>query len=181
MEVVPNKTCKSTHAHINAASPPIPDEPILRYEVTSVYSTSNVSVYTFTPPQALFTCSSQLSALIEPYMALCHKRSCMRRADMYNSQLSAVFEQQDKGNIQKESKEGGGVGTENAGMLDTIRDRMETRQALQYEVLSSYRALSNLPDDAVTLFAPINHSVHGLDKVISPQVTFLALHTHIYE
>jgi len=150
-----------------------PDEPILRYEVTSVYSTSNVSVYTFTQPQALFTCSSQLSSLIEPYIALCHKRACMRRADMYNSQLSAVFEQQDKGSVEKETKTGGGIVEENIGMYNGIKRNMELRQTLQYEVLAEHRLHSNLPEDAVTIFAPINHSVHGMDKVISPQVSFL--------
>jgi len=153
--------------------PPPADKPILRYEVTSVYSTSHVSVYTFTQPQSLFTCSSQLSALIEPYIALCHKRACMRRADMYNSQLSAVFEKQHRGTAKDQADTGGGVGTEESGKIIAMKEGLENYQKLQYEVLSSLKSFSNLPDDTVTIFAPTNYSVHSLDKVISPQVIFM--------
>ena len=43
---------------------------------------------------------------------------------------------------------------------------MDDRQTLHYDTFEVARVRSQLPDESVTLVAPINHSVHSLDKVV---------------
>jgi hypothetical protein len=145
------------------------ETPLLSYEVTSGYTDTPPSVYVFTQPSTLFPCTSALSTLVQPYRMLCHKRECTLRADQYNSKPAVVFEEQLKTTRATDASSTGSVIREE--IIEENRERrykMDTRQTLHHDVFDSARIRSQLPDDTVTLVAPLNHSVHSLDKALTP-------------
>ena len=146
--------------------------PLLRYDVTTTYTDKPAFVYPFCTPSPLFVCCSPMAALVEPYVMLLNKRQCTLRADAYNSKPGIVFEQADKASINKVTETGRMViqdSKEMQGVQKSEKDRMASHQQMQYEVLASCRNRSNLPEETVTVMAPLNHAVHGLDKALTPQ------------
>ena len=142
---------------------------LLCYEVTSGYTDAPPSVYAFTQPSTFFQCTSALSTLVQPYRMLCHKRECTLRADQFNSKPAVVFEEQLKTARANEAASSGSFITEE--FIEENKDRrarMDTRQTLHHDVFDRARIRSQLPDETVTLVAPINHSVHSLDKALTP-------------
>ena len=140
---------------------------MLCYEVTSGYTDVPPSVYAFTQPSTFFQCTSALSTLVQPYRMLCHKRECTLRADQFNSKPAVVFEEQLK--TVKATEAASSIITEE--FIEENKDRrarMDTRQTLHHDVFDRARIRSQLPDETVTLVAPINHSVHSLDKALTP-------------
>ena len=85
------------------------DGPLLRYEVTTVYSKQPVLVYEYERPNPLRVCTSVLASVLPAYKRLCQKREFVIRADEFNSQPSIVLEQQDKVKIGEFAKAGTGV------------------------------------------------------------------------
>jgi hypothetical protein len=143
--------------------------PLLSYEVTSSYTDAPPIVYTFTQPSTMFPCTSALATLMQPYRMLCHKRECTLRADQYNSKPAVVFEEQLKTARGDDAAKAGSIISEE--VIDETRERryrMDTRQTLHHDVFDRARVRSQLPDDTVTLVAPLNHSVHSLDKALTP-------------
>ena len=146
-------------------------QPLLRYEIHSSHCKEAIKVHSFTPPQSLFSCTSAISSLVNPYLQLCQKRDCTNRANMFNSQPSLIFEQQEKFNLDEIAQKGGGING-NKEARDSVRGTQATideRQQLFHDVIEDARSRSRLPDEAVTLIAPKNHNVHSIDKVLSPQ------------
>lgn len=146
--------------------------PLLSYEVHTSFTDQPPMIYTFTTPSTLYPCTSALSSLMRSYDMLCHKRGCMLRADMYNSKPSLVFEEQYHGNPTQAAEKGSAIQNSVDEISDAQRERkkgMGTRQNLHYDIFNEARARSQLPEESVTLVAPINHSVHSLDKALSPQ------------
>ena len=146
-------------------------EPLLRYDVHSVYCAEPVRVHTFTPPSTLSVCTSPMATLEAAYHSICHKRECVQRADAFNSHASMVFEQQDHTRINDIAKNGATIASQMnhdrlAGEHDTIGGRMK----LHYDLLAATRPLSRLPEDTVAIVAPIGQTVHGLDRVVTPQL-----------
>ena len=143
--------------------------PLLCYEVTSSYTETAPIVYAFTQPSTMFPCTSALSTLMQPYRMLCHKRECTLRADQYNSKPTMVFEEQLKTTRADDAaKAGGALSEERNDENREKRARMDTRQTLHYDVFERARIRSQLPEETVTLVAPVNHSVHSLDKALTP-------------
>ena len=145
--------------------------PLLRYDVRTSFCKGPVHVYPFAPPPPMGGCASALAALVPAYRALCHKRECVQRADAFNSQPSLVFEQQDKTKINELLQSGTvivGRGNESADRQGGEKLTLGGRQELHYELLHEFRAQSRLPDDTVTVIAPTNHAVHGLERVSTP-------------
>ena len=158
----------------NAAKRPrkAADGPILRYEVTTVYIEEPVHVYEFDRPHPFEPCNSMLAGLMASFLVLNKKRDCMLRADMFNSQPSLVFEQQEKSRLNDVAKSGAAVLTVGSELSDRQageRENSGIRQDLHYNLIDDFRDRSNLPAESVALIAPANHSVHGLDRVLSPQ------------
>lgn len=146
--------------------------PLLCYEVNTSFTDQPPLVYPFTTPSTLYPCTSAISSLMQTYNMLCHKRGCMLRADMYNSKPSLVFEEQYHGNPTQAAEKGSGIQNSAEEIGDAQRARrkgMDLRQNLHYDVFEEARNRSQLPEESVTLVAPINHSVHSLDKALSPQ------------
>ena len=146
--------------------------PMLRYEVSTVYCKDPIHVYEYERPNPQYQCSSAFYSLLPCYLRLCQKRECSRRADTFNSQPSIVFEQQNKVKLND-------IGQSDAAMLNTgseARDEMDGmrattlgRQTVYYDLLDAQRDRSLLPDESVAIVAPMNHAVHSLDRVLSPQ------------
>ena len=134
--------------------------PMLRYEVSTVYCKDPIYVYEYERPNPQY------------HLRLCEKRECSRRADTFNSQPSLVLEQQNKVKLND-------IGQSDAAMLNTgseARDEMDGmrattlgRQTVYYDLLDAQRDRSLLPDESVAIVAPMNHAVHSLDRVLSPQ------------
>jgi hypothetical protein len=147
------------------------DKPLLKYVVHSAYCKEDIQVYPFVNPQILFSCTSPLSSLIQPYMILCHKRDCTIRADGFNSQPSLVLEHQDKLLINDVSNSG--MAIQNTKDMDNKSNfdyrTMGDRQNMIHTLIEESKCVSHLPRDSVSFVAPKNHSVHGLDKVLTPQ------------
>ena len=147
--------------------------PLLRYDVTTTYTDEPPRVYAFCTPSPLFVCCSAMATLVQPYLMLCNKRQCVVRADIHNSKPALVFEQTDKANINQAAEQGGGMRMSDEGELQGIqrftRNNIADRQKMHYEILQNFNQQTNLPDDTVTVVAPINHNVHGMDKTLSPQ------------
>lgn len=61
-----------------------------------------------------------------------------------------------------------GVGNETYDGQEGDKRNMGTKQETQYELLEEFRERSRLPHESVAIMAPTNHSVHGLDRVLSP-------------
>ena len=156
-------------------------EPLLRYQVSTMYCKEPVYVYEFTRPSPLYPCTSSLACLVPQYMRLRHKRECTVRADLFNSQPSVVFEQQNRTHVNDIVKSdsmfiSGGGGTTTGATSSEARDQLSGdrkalggRQDLYYRVLDDFRMQSHLPEESVTVIAPTNHVVHGLDRVMTPQ------------
>jgi hypothetical protein len=145
------------------------ETPMLSYEVTSGYTDTPPNVYVFTQPSTLFQCTSALSTLVQPYRMLCHKRECTLRADQFNSKPAVVFEEQLKTVRANDAANSGSFISEE--MVDENKERryrMDTRQTLHHDVFDRARIRSQLPDETVTLVAPLNHSVHSMDKALTP-------------
>ena len=143
--------------------------PMLSYEVTSGYTDKPPHVYVFTQPSTLFPCTSALATLMQPYRMLCHKRECTIRADQFNSKPVVVFEEQQKTARADEAAKAGSIISEE--VIDENKERryrMDTRQTLHHDVFDGARIRSQLPEETVTLVAPMNHSVHSLDKALTP-------------
>lgn len=148
------------------------DGALLSYDVRSSFTEHPPHVYVFTTPSVLIPCTSPLGSLLSSYGMLCHKRQCMLRADYYNSKPSIVFEEQNALKVNDSAKQGSGLESSAIEMNDALSARlrsMNARQNLHYEAFAEAREKSQLPDDTVTLVAPVNHSVHSLDKALTPQ------------
>jgi hypothetical protein len=147
------------------------DGPLLCYNVSTTYSHSPVHVYAFTPPHPMFVCASPLMSVVQSYVALCHKRECVLRADLFNSQPGLVIEQQDKAKINDVTHSGLAIVGHTSEMLDRQagdRSTLGGRQDLHYGMLDEFRERSHLPQESVTFIAPTNHVVHSLDRVTTP-------------
>ena len=147
------------------------DGPLLRYEVQSAYCKETVHVYAFTPPHPLFVCAAPLVSVIPNYLSLCSKRECVARADAFNSQPSIVLEQQVRTKINDFAKSGATIATpvpEAEGRMNEDKGMMEGRQKMYYEILGDFRERSRLPLESVAMIAPTNHTIHGLDRVVTP-------------
>lgn len=147
------------------------DKPLLKYVVHSAYCKEAIQVYSFVNPQILFSCTSPFASLIQPYMILCHKRDCTIRADGFNCQPSLVLEHQDKLLINDISNSG--MTIQNTKDLDGKNNfdykNMGDRQNIIQSLIEESKHASHLPRDSVSFVAPKNHSVHGLDRVLTPQ------------
>jgi hypothetical protein len=146
------------------------NRPILQYIVNSAYCDEEIFVYDFVKPQILFSCTSPFSALVQPYMFLCHRRECLLKADAFNCQPSMVFEHQEKVLINDVNETG--LIIQNTkdmnGRNNTEYRNIGERQILMQNLVEESKGLSRLPQESITVVAPKNHSVHGLDKVVSP-------------
>ena len=148
--------------------------PLLRYEVSTAYCKEPIHVYAFTPPAPLFVCVSSLVSVLPTYHDLCSKRACVQRADAFNSQPSIVLEQQDRTRLQEQIQSGGGAFVptgNNAEARDSakaLRDAIGGRQKLHYSLIDELREQSHLPEDSVTVVAPVNFAVRSLDRVVTP-------------
>ena len=149
-----------------------PHPPLLRYEVSTVYCKEPVLVYEFERPNPQYQCSSVFFSLLPCYLRLCQKRECAVRADTFNSQPSVVFEQQNKVKLNDIGQSDAAMlttGAEGRDELDGVRATTLGRQTVYYDLLETQRDRSRLPDESVAIVAPMNHSVHSLDRVLSPQ------------
>ena len=148
--------------------------PLLRYEVSSAYCKEPIRVYAFVQPSALFSCASPLVAVLPTYHDLCCKRLCVQRADVFNSQPGLVLEEQDRTKLHEQLQSGssavtqGGRTAEAADRLNADKRAIGGRQLLYHTLLEEFRERSRLPDESVTLIAPVNFAVHSLDKVVTP-------------
>jgi hypothetical protein len=112
--------------------------------------------------------------VLPAYQDLCCKRTCVQRADVFNSQPSVVLEQQDKTRLHEQLQTGtaaittGGRTTETADRMSAARQAIGVRQQLYHSVLEEFRAQSHLPEESVTMVAPLNFAVHSLDKAVTP-------------
>jgi hypothetical protein len=149
------------------------DGPLLSYDVTTSFTDEAPFVYPFTAPSTLFPCTSFLATLVQSYTMLCHKRGCMLRAEQFNSKPTLVFEEQNKIDTNRAANTASNIQDNTAAEQDNAtKERqynMGMRQNLHYATFAEARLKSQLPEEAVTLIAPINHNVHSLDKAISPQ------------
>jgi len=145
--------------------------PLLKYVVHSAYCKEDIHVYPFSSPQILFSCTSPFSSLVQPYMLLCHKRECMVRADGFNCQPSVVLEHQDK--ILLNDVSNSGFAIQNSKDMDGKNNfdyrNMGDRQVMLQTLIEESKNMSHLPKESVAFVAPKNHSVHGLDRVLTPQ------------
>ena len=162
-------------------------EPVLRYQVSSMYCKGPIYVYEFDRPSTMYPCTSALAALVPQYVRLRHKRECTRRADLFHSQPGLVFEHQNRTHVNDVTKSGAGMlsgggattpaggsyynnhGSEAQDQLSADRRMVAGRQEMYHHVLDDIRDQSHLPQESVTLIAPTNHAVHSLDRVMSPQ------------
>ena len=148
----------------------IDSQPLLKYEVNSSHCREKIHIHSFIQPQALFSCTSSMASLIQPYLNLCNKRECSIRADSFNSQPSIILEQQDKIPTNTLAERGGGLqnSQETRNSLGGDRDFVGGRLSLYHDLIDEFRNRSHLPKESVTFVAPKNHSVHSMDKVLSP-------------
>lgn len=146
------------------------NQPLLKYIVSSVYCQEPVHCYAYLSPQITFSCTSPLASLVQPYLTLCMKRDCTLRADAFNSQPSIVFEQQDKSKLNDITETGASL-TEKGieGDMDVQFKTMGGRQDVIYDMLDRSKVRSNIPDEAIALVAPKNHSIHSLEKSLTPK------------
>jgi hypothetical protein len=146
-------------------------QPLLRYEIHSSHCKEAIKVHSFTPPQSLSSCTSVMSSLINPYLQLCQTRDCTNRANLFNSQPSLIFEQQEKHSLDEVAQTGQSINgpQEARDGIQGGRASIDERQKLFHDVIENARSRSRLPDEAVTLIAPKNHNVHSIEKVLSPQ------------
>ena len=145
-------------------------QPLLRYDVHCSHCKEAILVHPFTPPQTLFSCTSAIASLVNPYLQLCHKRDCTNRANLFNSQPSMVFEHQDKIMTNQIAEGGAGLNSNDvASWARCEQNEQNKQQHTYYNVTDTVRERSHWPNEGVTVFAPQNHNVHGLDRVLSPQ------------
>lgn len=147
------------------------DKPILKYIVNSAYCREEIRVFVFVNPQIMFSCTSPLSSLIQPYLTLSHKRDCTLRADAFNSMPSMVFEQQDK--VLLNDVNNSGLALQNAkdmgGKLTFDHRNIGERQLMLQQLIHESKDISQLPRESISVVAPKNHTVHSLDKALTPQ------------
>ena len=144
--------------------------PFLRYEINSMYCSDPIFVYEFTPPHALFLCSSPMTALLKAYEQLMHKRECAMRADQFNASPSVVMERHSKITLNDISKSGHALlDTEVKGANNEKRASAEGQMGAVHTSLENMQSRTRLPDDTVTLIAPSEYAVHSLDRVLTPQ------------
>jgi hypothetical protein len=145
-------------------------KPLLRYEISCMYCEEPIYVHVFVPAQALFLCSSAFASLLASYDRLLNKRACAYRADQFNSQPSIVMEQHskvrlndatDKGTILTDAERGGND-------MNFAERRKHNAQAL-HDLLDMFAKRTGLPEETVSVMAPTDFAVHGLDRVLSPQ------------
>lgn len=149
----------------------IDTNPILRYMVQSAYCDETIHVYDFVKPQILFSCTSPLSALIQPYLLLCHRRECMLKAEAFNCQPSLVFEQQEKVLINDISNTGLAIQTPKDidGKNNFEHRNIGERQIMLQQLIEESKTLAHMPKESIAIVAPKNHSVHAIEKAVSPQ------------
>lgn len=147
------------------------DQPILKYIVNSAYCRDKIYVFNFVNPQILFSCTSPLASLIQPYLTLCHKRECTLRADGFNCTPSMVFEQQDKVLLNDVSNSGLAIQNpkDMDGKLSFDHRNIGERQLMLQQLVSESKEMSGLPRETISVIAPKNHSVHSMDKALTPQ------------
>ena len=144
--------------------------PFLRYEINSMYCSDPIHVYEFTPPHALFLCSSPLASLLNSYEQLLHKRECSMRADQFNANPSIVMERHSKVTLNEISKSGQALlDTEVKGMNVEKRMSSENQMSMLHTSLENMQTRTHLPADTITVVAPTDYAVHSLDRVLSPQ------------
>jgi hypothetical protein len=145
-------------------------QPILTYDVHCSHCRETIKVHAFAPPQALFSCTSAISSLINPYLQLCHKRECTNRANAFNSQPGIIFEQEEKIPINQVVDKGIGVSSRQIESgIEIDKEIQSKRQKVFHDVIDSSRVRSQWPEEGITVFAPKNHNAHSIDRVLSPQ------------
>lgn len=146
-------------------------QPLLKYIVNSAYCKEKIHVYAFVSPQILFSCTSPLASLIQPFMALQHKRDCAVRADSFNSKPALVYEQSEKLLINDVGNSG--LALQNPKDIDgkTTLDHknITERQVMLQQLMEESKHFSRLPGESISVIAPKNHSVHSLEKALTPQ------------
>jgi len=147
------------------------NQPILKYIVNSAYCRDAIHVFNFVNPQILFSCTSPLASLIQPFLTLAHKRECTLRADAFNCTPSMVFEQQDKVLLNDVSNSGLAIQNpkDMDGKMSFDHKNIGERQLMLQQLVGDSKEMSCLPRETISVIAPKNHSVHGLDKALTPQ------------
>jgi hypothetical protein len=145
-------------------------QPLLSYEVSCSHCREDIKVHAFAPPQALFSCTSAISSLINPYLQLCHKRECTNRANAFNSQPGIIFEQEEKIAVNQVADKGAGMSNRQIESgIEIDKEIQSKRQKVFHDVIDNARLRSQWPAEGVTMFAPKNHNAHSIDRVLSPQ------------
>jgi hypothetical protein len=149
----------------------VSDKPLLRYIVNSSYCKEKIHVFNVVSPQILFSCSSPLGTLVQPFLALCHKRDCVARGDAFNSIPSMILEHQDKILINDVSNSGFAIQNtkDMDGKMALDQKNIVERQVMMQQVIRESTDICNLPRETISVVAPKNHTVHGIEKVVTPQ------------
>lgn len=149
----------------------VDNKPLLKYIVNSAYCKEPIHVFPMVNPQILFSCTSPLASLIQPFLSLSHKRECCIRVDSFNSKPSMVYEHQEKLMINDISNSGLAIHNPKDldGKLNADQKTIIERQYMMQGLAESNKICSKLPGDTISVIAPKNHSIHSLDKLLSPQ------------